>query len=229
MRKSKIKNFESCIFILLFAFCILNFIGCATTSLVMPPKLEAMPGIYHRVERGQTLWGISKIYSIDLDEVVKINRITDATNIEIGQLIFIPHRKKPESLSRELPAEDFMWPVKGKVILTFGQTSHNMINKGINIQADSGSAVVAARSGKVVFYSPDFTGFGETIIIDHGDGFSTVYARNSQVFVKVGNEVKKGALIAKLGSSGKRDKNICLHFEIRKGFISQNPYFYLPR
>lgn len=218
---------NSCI-LFLFAFWIFNFIGCATTSLVIPPKPEGIPGIYHRIERGQTLWSISKIYNLDLDELAKINRIPDATNIEIGQLIFIPYRKKPESLPARFSTEDFMWPVKGKIILAFGETFHNIINKGINIQAHNGSNVVASRSGKVTFYSPDFAGFGKTIIIDHGDGFSTVYARNSAVFVKVGDEVKKGTLIAKVGSSGGRDKNIYLHFEIRKGYISQNPYFYLP-
>ncbi len=202
--------------------------GCAVTKPVSPYRPQGIPGVYHRVARGQTLWGISKIYNLDIDELVRINRISDATRIEVGQLIFIPERKKIEPQPPRLSGEDFIWPIKGKVIVPFGQTYNNMLNKGINIQAQQNSDVVASRSGKVVFYDPEFLNFGKTIIIDHGNGFTTIYAGNSQVFVKPGDTVQKGAPIARVGSSQGRDKNSYLHFEIRKGYISQNPYFYLP-
>jgi murein DD-endopeptidase MepM/ murein hydrolase activator NlpD len=201
--------------------------GCATTPYVAGPLPQGMPGIYHRVEKGQTLWRISKIYNVDLDEIVSINRISDATNIEIGQLIFIPRRQKEQVLSEKSFGEDFIWPLRGKTIAGFGQNFNDMINKGINIQAYSDCGIVASRSGKVVFYSPDFQGYGKTIIIDHGDEFSTVYARNSEVFIKVGDIVHGGDLIAKVRSSGSNG-NEYLHFEIRKGYTAQNPYFYLP-
>jgi len=184
-----------------------------------------MPGIYHRIENGQTLWRISKIYSVDLDEIVRINRIFDVTNIEIGQIIFIPGYPKKQYLPAKVSMEDFSWPLKGKVIASFGQTFSDMVNKGINIQGLKGQDVIASRSGKVVFYNSDFDNFGKTIIIDHGDGFTTVYARNSEVFVKIGDYVQKGTAIAKVGPSSKD----YLHFEIRKSYIPQNPYFYLPR
>ncbi len=186
-----------------------------------------MPGIYHRVEKGQTLWRISKIYSVDLDEIVRINRIPDATSLEPGQLIFIPSVQKKQYLSIQSPTEDFTWPLEGRVITSFGQTFNDMINKGINIQRVRSQDVIASRSGKVIFYDNNFDNFGRTIIIDHGDGFSSVYARNSEVFVKTGDYVQRGTVIAKVGSSGS-DKNTYLHFEIRKGYLPQNPYFYLP-
>ena len=218
------------IFYLLPAICyLLFFIGCATAPYTLPPKPQfAMPGIYHHVEKGQTLWRISKIYNVDLDEIVRINRIPDATSIEPGQLIFIPSAKKKQYLSGQSATEDFSWPIKGRVIASFGQTFNDMINKGINIQRIRSQDVIASRSGKVIFYDTNFESFGKTIIIDHGEGFSTVYARNSEVFVKTGDYVQRGTVIAKVGSSD-RDKNTYLHFEIRKGHIPQNPYFYLPR
>jgi len=215
--------------LLIFTFYLLTFYGCATAPLVYPPRPEGIPGIYHCVEKGETLWMISKIYTVDLDELVRINRISDAASIEVGQLIFIPYRQKPRYLSNKPSAEDFIWPLKGRVIASFGQTFNNMINKGINIQVYKDSNVVAARSGKVVFYNPNFKGFGKTIIIDHGDGFSTIYAKNSEVFIKIGQGIEQGAIIAKVGPSLDTDKNTYLHFEIRKGHIPQNPYFYLPR
>jgi len=217
------------LFYLLSATCYLLFLtGCATAPYTVPSKPQfAMPGIYHHVEKGQTLWRISKIYTVDLDEIVRINRIPDATNIEPGQLIFIPSVQKRQYLSKQTSTEDFSWPLKGRVITSFGQTLNDMINKGINIQRVRSQDVIASRSGKVTFYDTNFGNFGKTIIIDHGDGFSTVYAKNSQVLVKIGDYVQRGTVIAKVGSSD-RDKNTYLHFEIRKGHIPQNPYFYLP-
>ncbi|MGE5197455.1 MAG: murein hydrolase activator EnvC family protein [Deltaproteobacteria bacterium] len=215
------------------------FSGCATapTPQVKPPAHAAAvavlapgPGVYHRVEKKQTLFRISKIYGIDIDELARINHISDAGNIEVGQLIFIPNRQKPKVPVQANYAgsnEDFIWPLKGRVISNFGSVSNNMLNRGMDIRPLSDKNVVASRSGKITFYSPDFYGYGRTIIIDHGDGFSSVYARNAQVFIKVGDTVRKGMVIAQVGSSGK-DREEYLHFEIRKGHLPQNPKFYLP-
>ena len=206
----------------------LNIFGCAPSAYVKPAVPKGMPGIYHRVERKETLWRISKMYDVDLEELARINRIPDSSSIEVGQLLFIPNRRTVKPPPLKYASDDFIWPLKGKVITTFGETHNNMLNKGINIQPYSGSDVVAARSGRVVFYADNFGGYGKTIIIEHEDGLSTVYARNQSVFTKAGESVQKGAVIAKAGSAG-RDKNTYLHFEIRKGHIAQNPYYYLPR
>jgi murein DD-endopeptidase MepM/ murein hydrolase activator NlpD len=190
-----------------------------------PPVKETLPGFYHRAERGQTLWRISKIYDVGLEELIRLNHISDNSSIEIGQLIFIPYGRQKQST---ISIEDFIWPIKGQVISGFGGNYNNMMNKGINIRPFQTKEVVSSRSGKVVFYSPHLEGFGKTVIIDHGDGFLTVYARNSEVFVKTGDSVEKGVIIANVGRVG-RDKNTYLHFEIRKDHIPQNPYFYLTK
>jgi lipoprotein YgeR len=209
-----------------FCFLLFAFFGCAPAPYVKPTIAPPMPGIYHRVEKGQTLWRISRIYNVDLDEIARTNHIADTASIEVGQLIFVPNRQKPQTQPPKYFSDDFIWPLKGKIIATFGQTFNNMINKGINIKPYNNINVVAARSGTVVFYTDNFFSFGKTVIIDHKDGFSTVYTRNSQVFVKAGDAVQRGAIIAKVGSAG-RDRIEYLHFEIRKGHIPQNPYFYL--
>jgi len=211
---------------LLFSLWVINFMGCVSVPLTQPPIPSAAAGIYHRVEKGQTLWRISRVYNVDLEELARINHISDAANIEAGELVFIPHTQKRTTVFNKSYCEDFIWPLKGKVIAKFGENFHSMINRGINIQPYRDLDVVASRSGRVVFYSDNFKGFGKTIIIDHADGFLTVYARNREVFIKVGDTVQKGTVIAKVGSYG-QDKNVYLHFQIRKGHISQNPYFYL--
>ncbi|MDD2679691.1 MAG: peptidoglycan DD-metalloendopeptidase family protein [Candidatus Omnitrophica bacterium] len=209
----------------------LGMAGCASTPYVQPPAIKVpvgMVGTYHRIEKGQTLWKISRIYGVDLEELAQVNNISDATAIETGRQIFIPNRFKPQPPSAKYSdSDDFIWPLTGRITGSFGQTINNMVNKGVNIQPYGSLDVVASRSGKVVFLSRDFAGLGRTLIIEHDDGLFTVYARNSEIFVKAGEIVQKGAVIARAGSGG-RDRNIYLHFEIRKGHISQNPLFYLP-
>jgi lipoprotein NlpD len=155
------------------------------------------------------------MYDIDLDEIVRVNRISDAANIEAGQLILIPRRQKQAAAYGSF--NDFAWPLKGRVIAGFGAT------KGLNIQTTINDDISAARAGKVVFYAEEFQGYGKTVIIDHGDGFMTVYAGLGRVQVNPGQSVEKGAVIA----TGQREG--LLHFEIRKGPLAQNPYFYLTR
>jgi len=211
----------------IFTFYLLNISGCVPSPYIKRAVPPGLPGIYHRVEKGQTLWRISKLYDVELEQIATINHIPDATKIESGQLIFIPHRQRQIPTFDRYSSDDFIWPIRGKVIATFGQTVNNMLNKGINIQPYNNLDVVAARSGRVVFYKDNFGYFGKTLIIEHNDGFSTVYARNSQVFIRVGDNVEKGAVIARVDSAG-RGKNTYLHFEIRKGYTPQNPFFYLP-
>lgn len=209
--------------------------GCAsappTIAPITPPQPIPTAGfVYHKVEKGQTLWRISKIYDVDLAELAKINRLSDTTSIEIDQLILIPKKKREEDrpICKFPTSEDFIWPLHGRVITSFGQTYNNMINKGLNITSSTTSNVIASRSGTVVFCSSNFSGFGKTIVIDHGDGFSTVYARNSELLTKTGDIVTQGMVIAKVGYAG-RDRSPYLHFEIRKGYTPQNPNFYLSK
>lgn len=210
---------------------LLFFSGCATapdyhTAALIPPV--AMPGVYHRVLKGETLWRIARAYNIEMDELVRLNHISDASVIEVDQLIFIPKRQEQLKPSLVYAGDDFIWPLNGKVINFFGEAYGSLINKGINIDPAGGGQVLAVRSGKVVFYSDNFGSFGKTVIIDHGDGISTVYARNKEVFIKPGEAVLKGAVIADVGSAG-RDKQAYLHFEVREGHVPKNPLFYLPR
>jgi len=208
--------------------CILMVSGCASTPMVVSPKPEGVSGVYHRVEKGQTLWMISRIYNMDVEELARVNRISDTAKVEAGQQVFIPFAQKPCPVPEKNLGGGFIWPLKGRVVGEFSQTYANMINKGVNIQPYSGNTeVVASRSGRVVFYAPDFDVYGKTVILDHGDGFMTVYARNAEVYVKPGDRVEKGNVIARAGSAG-RDKAVYLHFEIRKGRLPQNPNFYLP-
>jgi len=206
--------------------------GCATSGRETDnlDKVSA-PGIYHEVKKGESLWKISKIYDVRLKEIVRTNRLPDASKIEVGQLIFIPEacedRATRASFAKSLKIEGFIWPVNGTVISYFGSTKDMAKNKGIDIQAAEGATVLASRGGKVTFASDHMKGYGKTVIIDHLDGFETVYAHNSENLVTANRTVVQGEKIAKAGKTG-RPNRPGLHFEIRKNHKPQNPFYYLP-
>jgi murein DD-endopeptidase MepM/ murein hydrolase activator NlpD len=204
--------------------------GCTTVSPYSGPSLPAtaqgVSGVHHRVEAGQTLWRISKLYAVDIDDIIRLNHIAENSSIEIGQELLIPTRLKLQNIPIKSNGDDFIWPLRGRIIAGFGFTYHNLINKGINIQAPAGSEILATRSGRVVFSARSFGNYGKTIIIDHQDGFHSVYSRISEVYLQPGENVQRGALVGRVGATT-RDKNSYLHFEIRKGSLAQNPLFYL--
>jgi len=206
-----------------------NLIGCATAPYTgAPPITGRTPGVYHHVLKGETLWRISKTYNVDLDQLARINHIPDAAKIEVGQKIFIPHGKRPISVTRSSKAdEDFSWPLNGAVISSFNQDYANMVNKGINIRPSGSGDIIASRGGRVVFLSPSFRRYGKTVIIGHADGYMTIYAGNSEIYVKIKDHVSQGQTIARINPKGSLHNNY-LHFEIRKGDTPKNPLFYLP-
>jgi len=208
--------------------------GCAT----LPPTARVSQkgfaaGTYHEVKKGESLWGIAKERNIELATIIKANHLPDASKIEVGQLIFIPKSKKitqervPTKKIKGSKFEGFIWPTSGQVVSYFGSMSNLAKNKGIDIQAKEGSPVVASRSGRVTFVSEYLKGYGKTIIIDHPDGFQTVYAQNSQNLTNFDKFVTQGMVIAKVGKTGRANRP-SLHFEIRKNHKPKNPFYYLP-
>lgn len=125
------------------------------------------------------------------------------------------------------PSNGFVWPVEGRVIGLFGTRRMGGVNKGVDIQAPVGSEVRAARTGRVSFTSEGMPGFGKTIVIDHGDGYASVYAYVAQILVSRGENVQQRQVIARVGSTG-RTEVPALHFEIRRHQRPRNPLHYLP-
>lgn len=200
-------------------------------------------GVYHIVERGQTLWRIARAYGVDLQELAEVNDITDTTQIKVGQRLFIPgasrilevkpyHPGKGERVEEEgegsLTFEKgrFIWPVKGEIVSPFG-IRDKIRHDGIDISAPAGTPIVAADDGEVVHSSNTIRGYGNMIIIKHQDGFYTIYAHNAENLVKVGDRVKKGDTIARVGNTGNAS-GYHLHFEIRNNRRPRNPLFFLP-
>lgn len=210
--------------------CLILLSGCAAGRYeTRHPFYRKEEGTYHRVQKGETLWSISRYYNIELESLVRANYLPDAAKINSGQLIFIPGIKEDSFRPGKEIAHNnnFIWPAKGEITSFFGSKKGDVKNKGIDIAAKASSDVYASRSGKVKFCDEMVKGYGKTLILDHGDGFLTLYAHNSKILVKVGDYVRQGDKIATIGSSGRADSPL-LHFEIRKKSRPQNPFYYLP-
>ena len=199
-------------------------------------------GLRHRVERGENLYRIGKAYGVSHQELARCNGIRDPDRIEIGQVLVIPHatRELPVGMitperaradrptGPELPAgpSPFLWPVPSGVVSSDfgprGQSHHD----GIDISTAVGTPIRAARAGRVL-YSDSLRGYGNLIIVEHDDGYATVYAHNRENLASVGARVRQGQVIAVVGETGKTS-GPNLHFEIRKDNVARNPLFYLP-
>ena len=118
------------------------------------------------------------------------------------------------------------WPVKGKIISEYGAKPNGLKNEGINIAVPEGTGVRAAESGVVAYAGNELKGYGNLVLIRHEGGWVTAYAHAKELFVKRGDIVKRGDVIAKAGQTGSVSSPQ-LHFEVRKGATAMDPLKFL--
>ena len=123
-------------------------------------------------------------------------------------------------------AATFRWPVKGRVISTFGEKPTGMRNEGINIAVPEGTSVRAAGSGIVAYAGNELKGYGNLVLIRHDGGWVTAYAHNKELFVNRGDSVNRGDVIANAGQTGSVTSPQ-VHFEVRKGATAVDPMKHL--
>lgn len=120
----------------------------------------------------------------------------------------------------------WVWPTKGKVVQTFAQGDDN--RKGIWIHGTMGQLITASEAGKVVYAGNGLVGYGNLIIIKHDQAYLSAYGYNSKLMVNEGDMVKKGDLLAQMGSPNSGGQPV-LHFEIRREGKPVNPLPLLPQ
>jgi murein DD-endopeptidase MepM/ murein hydrolase activator NlpD len=119
------------------------------------------------------------------------------------------------------------WPLRGDIVGTFGPETHarygtTINNDGIDIAAPIGTAVRAVAKSKVAYTNDDYASYGEIVILNHGDGYYTLYGHLSEIDVSVGQDVASGQVIGRSGDTGSI-KGAVLHFEVRRGSTALDP------
>jgi LysM repeat protein len=198
------------------------------------------------VERGDTVYGLSRRLGVTPREIIEANEIQAPYELLVGQRLTIPGTESstvawveestlPEApvgvvtaIPEPAPRGDlrFIWPVDGPIISTYGPKTDGYHNDGINIAAPAGSPVVAAEDGVVAYTGDELRGYGNLVLVKHADGWVSAYAHNAQVLVARGQTVLRGDTIASVGASGGVDTPQS-HFELRKGTDAVDPVPYL--
>lgn len=134
---------------------------------------------------------------------------------------------QPLPRAREANAPALTWPTDGALASRFGDLVTGLPNNGIDLSAYAGMAVRSAAAGTVVFAGREPQRFGYTVIVDHGDGWLTVYGYLGRLTVSVGEKVRQRTRIAFVGKSGEA-QHPTVHFELRHNNVPRDPQLYLP-
>jgi murein DD-endopeptidase MepM/ murein hydrolase activator NlpD len=192
-------------------------------------ELEILPitGIAHKVQKGDTVaQGIVDFpyNSFSNDETF---------DLAIGQTVIVPDGVKPADIpwsglarvkqitpnaGTVVASGQFVWPTGGTITQRFA-----WYHKGMDIANSAAPSVLAADAGTVVVSGwPDNFGYGNRVVIDHGNGYRTLYGHMQQIYVVAGQTVKRGDAIGKMGSTG-RSTGTHLHFEVISSGTYLNP------
>ncbi|SMG36092.1 LysM peptidoglycan-binding domain-containing protein [Dethiosulfovibrio salsuginis] len=204
-------------------------------------KVPNQDGLFYKVKKGDNLGAISTRYSVDIDKIVEINGV-DPKRLSIGQELFLPGASQvavaqgsSRSSGRSTTASSrssssFRWPVVGRINSPFGWRRHPLSKRrsfhtGVDIKGARHTKIRAAKAGTVV-HSGWMGAYGRVVVIKHDNKYSTLYAHCQQLYVRKGQKVSAGAVIASVGTSG-RSTGPHLHFEVRVNNKPDNPLKYL--
>jgi murein DD-endopeptidase MepM/ murein hydrolase activator NlpD len=202
-------------------------------SLTFP----TVKGIIKKVQSGETVKSLAKKYQIEEDSIRKYNDLQGGEVIA-GAFIVLPGAEelfKNTYIAQDIGAvsdvkyiesgNKLVWPTQGKITQGFKRGHY-----AVDISDRSRPPIFAADSGKIIKASTGWNGgYGNHIIIDHGNGMQTLYAHLESLYVSVGDDVARGDAIGKMGNSGRvyGATGIHVHFEVRIDGAKKNPLAYL--
>ena len=220
-------------------------------SIAVPP----VDGILYIVQKGDTLDSIAKKYKVTPEAILTAewNNLTPGIDLPVGQMLVVPGGKR-EMVVWQLPSTtkaaagtgafgwtnagqclgvtpkplgtgQFLWPVGSHWV---SGNPYAWWHRGIDLAGKVGDPVYAADAGTVMWAGPNSWGYGNLIVLEHGNGWVTLYAHLSQVYVRCGQQILQGAVIGGVGSTG-RSTGPHLHFETRSNGDLPNPLSSLPK
>lgn len=220
-----------------------------TESSTLKPGMELrilpLDGVRHQVARGETIYTIGKKYGLEGSQTQVIvdypfNEFLNDETFELatGQYLMIPEGVPPKKTpppSRKIAQAvltpdagsvaatgSFVWPASGGIT-----QGYKFYHKAIDIANSGGGPILASDSGVVIGAGwLDGYGYGNRVMVDHGNGYVTLYAHLSSVQVVQGQRVNRGDVLGQMGSTG-RSTGTHLHFEIRQNGVLLNPLSFL--
>lgn len=218
--------------------------GLTGESIKPGQKLKILPvsGVSHKVVSGDTLDSVAKKYSAEKQAIVDFpfNDIGDDFKLAIGQVLMVPDGVPPEVKNPPKPkvtpryiatgisnsptfnapgGGNFVWPTSFVYISQYFAWYH----PGLDLASPASPPVKASDGGTVIVAGwPDNYGYGNRVVIDHGNGYQTLYAHLSNIYVNAGQIVSRGQSIGQMGSTG-RSTGTHLHFEIHFKGVAINP------
>ncbi|MBN2095965.1 M23 family metallopeptidase [Candidatus Peregrinibacteria bacterium] len=205
-------------------------------SLRVGTKIKILPvdGLSHVIKSGETIDKIAEKYKVDKETIIAQNQLTGEEELVADATLIIPGAKRdapvyasytapsaPANYTGPTAVGRLIWPTIGKVT-----QSYHRGHLAIDIGNRAKGPIYAAAGGKVVKASTGWNGgYGNVIIIDHGNGMQTLYAHNEKLYVTEGQYVEQGQTIGWMGNTGRvyGPTGIHLHFEVRIQGVKYNP------
>lgn len=192
----------------------------------------------HKVKPGETGFAIAMDYGVPWGAIATANGLKPAARVRARQTLVIPTIARPPVAEDKDETAPFAWPAPGEVRRAFvprtkghgsSETrSTTSPHDGIDIAGKQGDPVRAAASGRVWFAGKEPNLYGNVVILDHGHGWMSAYAKLSRVTVRKGETVRGGERVGLIGNTGSTSTTE-LHFEVRHRTVPQDPLGLLPK
>lgn len=200
-------------------------------------QIPPVSGVVHKVASGESIYSIAKKYNTDAQKIANFpfNDFADLDSFSLttGQVLYVPDGAPPQERirapGRQAPViavgspgtGNFIWPTSGSI-----SQSPIWYHMAVDISNRAAPPVIAADTGTVTYAGCVRGGYGCHVIIDHANGYQTLYGHLSSYDVSVGQGIARGVTLGKMGSTG-RSTGTHLHFEIRSGGRLLNPLSFL--
>jgi len=192
-------------------------------------RILPVAGVRYKVKRGETIYSIAKNYQVDAQNIIDYPFNSFANDetfaLSAGQELIIPDGIKPKAVVIDtgytavrtvapIPGVvgegSFMWPTSGRITQRY-----SWYHRAVDIANSSSPSVVASQGGTVTVAGWNGGGYGNYVVVDHGNGYRTLYAHlaSGSISVGAGQVVSQGQRLGTMGSTG-RSTGIHLHFEV---------------
>ncbi|MFP4113367.1 MAG: peptidoglycan DD-metalloendopeptidase family protein [Spirochaetales bacterium] len=198
------------------------------TTLSIPDR----DGLFHAVQPSESLSSIAGQYGVPVAPILDANDL-ETSVLQVGETLFVPGAEMDENEYLLAIGELFQWPVRNfRFTSGYGMRSDPFtgqwrMHTGIDLANAVGTPVLAARPGRVVHLEPNTGTLGNMIILDHGDGFRSLYGHLDSFNVTNGQRVSAGQMIGRIGNTG-RSTGPHLHFSVIRQGRWEDPLKHMP-